>query len=148
MDASLKTFKPSADGKYSLATTIDGPPAAELCGGKTLPAGCARLRSRKQPTPQRKTPKTRVIREIKAQQASTKLVIPKGPFAKLVREIAQKFTANPDLRFQQEALDNIQEATEDYMAGVFLKADSIRAINKVNTLGVMHIDYVLNGKCN
>lgn len=143
MDSLTSHFYPAADGSVDLRVAQDG--------GKTLPVGAASWRAphaartnpRKQSDPKRKTPHTRVIREIRKEQASTEFAIPRGPFARLVREIAQKVSPNPDLRFQQEALDNIQEASEQYLSGILKNADSIRAINKIKTLSKMHIQFVM-----
>ncbi|XP_037477785.1 histone H3-4-like [Triticum dicoccoides] len=47
----------------------------------------------------------------------TELLIPKPPFQRLVREIAQDFKA--DLRFQSSAVSALQEAAEAYLVGLF-----------------------------
>jgi len=43
--------------------------------------------------------------------------IPKKPFQRLVREIAQNFI--PDIRFQSDALYALQQAAEDFLVGCF-----------------------------
>ena len=53
-------------------------------GGKTLPASQQRMRK-----PRRYRPGTVALREIRQYQKSTKLLIRKLPFQRLVREIAQ-----------------------------------------------------------
>lgn len=60
--------------------------------------------------PHRFHPGTVAIREIKKQQKSVKLNIPKAPFRRLVREIAQDFKS--DLRFTKSAFDAIHAAAE------------------------------------
>ncbi|GFP84298.1 histone h3.2, partial [Phtheirospermum japonicum] len=50
--------------------------------------------------------------EIRKYQKSTKLLIRKLPFQRVVREIAQDFKT--DLRFQSSAAAALQEATEAY----------------------------------
>jgi len=62
-------------------------------------------------------PGTVALREIRKYQKSTELLIRKVPFGRLVREIAQTF--KPDIRFQSAAVGALQEATEDYLVGLF-----------------------------
>ena len=50
-------------------------------------------------------------------QKSTKLLIRKLPFQRLVCEIAQDFKT--DLRFQSSAVMALQEASEAYLVGLF-----------------------------
>jgi histone H3/H4 len=57
------------------------------------------------------------LREIRRYQQTTKLLIPKAPFTRLVRDIAQEIQA--DLRFQSSALDAIQESAEAYIVRLF-----------------------------
>ena len=61
-------------------------------------------------------PGSKVLREIRKYQKSTKLLIRKWSFQKLVRELPQEMM--PDLRFQTSALRVLQEATESYMVGL------------------------------
>ena len=70
-----------------------------------------------QKRPYRCRPGTRALREIKKYQKSTKLLIRKRPFQRLVREIAQDIRYN--LRFQGEALLALQEASEAYLTKLF-----------------------------
>ena len=85
----------------------------------------------------RKSPGTAALMEIRKYQGTlrnpagtkgtaTELLIRKGPFARLVREIANEAVSSsyaPDgLKFQTQALLAVQEATENY--GVSLFADS------------------------
>jgi len=62
-------------------------------------------------------PGTVALREICRYQKSTELLIPKLPFQRLVREIAQDFKT--DLRFQSSAFMALQEAGEAYLVGLF-----------------------------
>lgn len=62
-------------------------------------------------------PGTVALREIRRYQKCTELLIRKGPFQKLVREIAQEFKT--DLRFQSTAILALQEAAEAYIVGLF-----------------------------
>ena len=62
-------------------------------------------------------PGTVALREIRAYQKSTNLLLRKLPFQRLVREIAQAF--NSDLRFQSTAILALQEASEAYLVSLF-----------------------------
>ena len=62
-------------------------------------------------------PGTVALREIRQYQKSTKLLIWKLPFARLVQEIAQDFKT--DLKFQSSAIAALQEASEAYLVGLF-----------------------------
>ena len=57
------------------------------------------------------------LREIQRYQKSTKLLIRKLPFMRLVREIAQDFKTG--LRFQSAAFAALQEAAEYYLVSLF-----------------------------
>jgi histone H3 len=71
--------------------------------------------------PRRFRPGTVAIREIRRYQKSTELLIPKLPFQRLVREVAQQMKA--DLRFQHSALEAIQQAAEAYLTALFEDAN-------------------------
>lgn len=59
------------------------------------------------------------LREIKKYQKTTELLLRKGPFARLVREIAQPNADNPgmlgNIKFKPDALRALQEASEAYI---------------------------------
>ena len=57
------------------------------------------------------------LREIRRYQKGTEMLIRKAPFMRLVREIAHKI--DPTLRFQGSAIEAIQEASEQYLVGLF-----------------------------
>ena len=57
------------------------------------------------------------LKEIRRYQNSTKLIIPRMSFQRLVREISKDFKLN--LRFQSAAIGTLQEATEAYLVGLF-----------------------------
>lgn len=59
---------------------------------------------------------TNFRREVQKLQKSTKLLIQKAPFQRLVREIAQDYKY--DLRFNSFALLALQEAAEAYLVGL------------------------------
>ena len=67
--------------------------------------------------PNRFPPGTVALREILRFQKSTELLIPKLPFQRLVREIAQDCMTQ--LYFNSSALMALQEAAEAYLVGVF-----------------------------
>ena len=67
--------------------------------------------------PHRYRPGTVALCEIRRYQSSTKLLIRKLPFARLVHEITQDFKM--DLQFQREAIGALQEAGEAYLVGLF-----------------------------
>jgi histone H3/H4 len=58
------------------------------------------------------------LREIRLLQRSTKLLLRKLPFARVVREIQTEFTGVP-YRWQAEALLALQEAAETYLVRTF-----------------------------
>lgn len=59
---------------------------------------------------------TKALREIRAYQKGTQLLVPRAPFSRLVREIASRLS--PDFRFTRTALEALQEAAEAYIVGV------------------------------
>lgn len=59
------------------------------------------------------------LKEIRRYQKSTELLIPKAPFMRLLREVAQSVAEAPDLRFKQGAIEAAQEAAEAYLVGLF-----------------------------
>jgi len=67
--------------------------------------------------PRRWRPGTRALREIRRFQKSTKLMIRKLPFQRLLREIAQDY--KNDIRFQSSAILALQEAAEAYLVHLF-----------------------------
>jgi histone H3 len=77
----------------------------------------ARMESGHHKKPHRFRPGTVALREIRRYQKSTEMLIPKLPFSRLVREIAQDY--KDDLRFQATALLATQEAAEAYLVGLF-----------------------------
>ena len=72
-------------------------------------------------TPRKKRrfkPGTVALREIRAYQKSTTLLIPRLPFSRLVREVAMNQTIK-DIRFKSTALMALQEACEAYLVQLF-----------------------------
>jgi len=71
--------------------------------------------------PHRFRPGTVALREIRKYQKSTDLLLRKLPFQRLVREVAQDFNTN--LRFQQESIAALQDATEAYIVSLLSKSN-------------------------
>jgi histone H3 len=68
-------------------------------------------------TARRYRPGTKALRDIRRYQKSTETLIRKLPFQRLVRTIARDF--HSDLRFQQKAIEALQQASEAYIVGLF-----------------------------
>ncbi|KAL6050645.1 centromeric DNA-binding histone H3-like protein cse4, variant 2 [Balamuthia mandrillaris] len=64
-------------------------------------------------------PGTVAIREIRKLQRSTDLLIPKLPFARVVRELAKAYLADTEFRWQAQALLALQESAEMYLVQLF-----------------------------
>lgn len=60
---------------------------------------------------------TVALREIRRYQKSADTLVPKLPFQRLVKEVAQAL--NPELRFQPAAIGALQEASESYVTQLF-----------------------------
>lgn len=76
--------------------------------------------------PKRFRPGIVALKEIRYYQGSTRLLMPKASFQRLVREIGQDF--KEDVRFKAEALLALQEATEGYVIDI-LKDSLLYAIH-------------------
>lgn len=79
-------------------------------------------------------PGTVALREIRRYQKTPDLLIPKIPFQRLVREIAQGLKS--DLRFQSLAILALQEAAEAFLVGLFEDANVCAIHGKRVTMGV------------
>lgn len=66
----------------------------------------------------RMRPGERALKEIRAYQQSTDLLIRRLPFARLVREIQMSLTRHP-YRWQGSAILALQEAAEAHLVGLF-----------------------------
>ena len=67
-------------------------------------------------------PGTVTLREIKKYQKSLKNLLPRAPFLRIAKQIA-KDVGGAELRFQSQALNALQEATEAYIVGLFEDAN-------------------------
>mmetsp|Transcript_33347 Transcript_33347/g.105396 ORF Transcript_33347/g.105396 Transcript_33347/m.105396 type:complete len:132 (-) Transcript_33347:470-865(-) len=70
------------------------------------------------PRKRRRRPGQGAIREIRAYQKSTELLIRKLPFSRLVREVQNMFTTQP-YRWQGQAILALQEAAEAHLVHLF-----------------------------
>ena len=68
-------------------------------------------------------PGTRALMDIRKYQKTTDLLIPKLPFQRLMREIAQDFKGGQELRFSEDALLLCQAAVENYLIELFEDAN-------------------------
>ncbi|CAK6969155.1 uncharacterized protein LOC128365243 [Scomber scombrus] len=67
-------------------------------------------------------PGTKALMEIRKYQKSTELLLRKGPFARLVREVCQSIT-DETRRWQVYALMALQEASEAFLVRLFADAN-------------------------
>ncbi|KAL4133532.1 hypothetical protein KRP22_005916 [Phytophthora ramorum] len=90
----------------------------------------------------RRKPGEVALREIRLLQRSTKLLMRKLPFARVVREIQTEFTGVA-FRWQAEALLALQEATETYLVRTFEDANLCAIHGKRVTLQVKDVQLSL-----
>ncbi|XP_029299999.1 histone H3-like centromeric protein A [Cottoperca gobio] len=74
------------------------------------------------PKKKRFRPGTRALMEIRKYQKSTDLLLRKGPFSRLVREVCQSFSTEA-FRWQVYALMALQEAAEAFLVMLFSDAN-------------------------
>lgn len=67
-------------------------------------------------------PGTVALREIRRYQKETKLIIPREPFFRLVRQITGNLNTGADVRFRRSCIEAFREASESYL--VSLMSDS------------------------
>ncbi|XP_075333311.1 histone H3-like centromeric protein A [Odontesthes bonariensis] len=101
-------------------------PRAEAPGtSKSMPKSSKQGKKKQPPVSARKRrfrPGTKALMEIRRYQKSTELLIPKAPFARLVREVCQKYCRGP-VCWQVIALMALQEAAEAYLVLLFSDAN-------------------------
>ncbi|XP_011176360.1 histone H3.3 [Solenopsis invicta] len=86
--------------------------------------------------------KNRVLKEIKRLRRTTGFLIPKLPFARLVREIIlDLFPRQEILRIQATALEALQEASEMYIVQFF--EDTVLLAMHAKRVTVMRNDMIL-----
>lgn len=89
--------------------------------GRISPTGRRRLSPPSIQRPKRKRrmrPGEKALKEIRAYQASTDLLIRRLPFARLVKEIQMQYTRTP-YRWQSTAMLALQEASEAHLVSLF-----------------------------
>ncbi|XP_042365642.1 histone H3-like centromeric protein A isoform X2 [Plectropomus leopardus] len=74
------------------------------------------------PKKRRFRPGTKALMEIRKFQKSTDLLLRKGPFSRLVREVCESFSRE-SLRWQVYALLALQEAAEAFLVMIFSDAN-------------------------
>ena len=90
--------------------------------------------------PHRYKPGTVALREIRKYQKSTELLIRKLPFQRLVREVAQDFNTN--MRFQQESILALQDASEAYIVSILSKSNMAAIHARRVTLMPKDVDHI------
>lgn len=140
--------KEDQHNELGVIATGEGEPAAAAAEADRKPAKLRKAAARKKATAteevdgvkkprkrRRAKPGVKAIREIRDCQKSTKLLLRKLPFSRLVREVAQVINGpENDLRFTKESISTLQEASEDYLVRMFRDAGRIAIGNKKKTL--------------
>jgi histone H3/H4 len=94
-----------------------------------------------QPTQKKKAVRLRskALREIRHEQASTRNLIPTAPFHRLVKDIASEQCGGDgsgDIRFRRDALDALQADAESYITEMFASSNLIAIAGGRETLHV------------
>jgi len=76
-------------------------------------------------------PGTVALRDIRRHQKTTKLLLQKAPFERLIRKFADSYSTNSAIqpRFRKEAIFVLQEASEQYLTNLFRKTQEIACFN-------------------
>lgn len=98
---------------------LSGKAKASKAIKKTGPAagGVKNTEGQKERKARRNKAGTVALREIKRYQKSNDLLLPRAPFMRLVKSIAEDM--DHQLRFQSQSIQALQEATEAYIVGLF-----------------------------
>ena len=78
-------------------------------------------------------------------KARREFCIPKASFRRLVQEVASEFKS--DMRFQQEALDALQESTENLVVERFHRCSELAELCKLDTVREEHWRFVREVPC-
>ena len=105
--------KSKVAAKAKAATKMDAKVKGSKAIKKTAPAEGG-MKDRKKP---RFKPGTVTLREIKRYQKTVDMLLPRAAFQRLVRGITMDM--DHALRFQSQALQALQEASEAYIVGLF-----------------------------
>lgn len=90
----------------------------------------------------KKSSYVRALREIRTLRKTVNLLIPKAPFARLVKEIIMELSPEQQiLRIQLSALEALQEATEAYIVQFF--EDSVLLSMHAKRVTLMRQDMIL-----
>eukprot|EP01064_Diplonema_japonicum_P013963 TRINITY_DN214_c0_g1_i2.p1 TRINITY_DN214_c0_g1~~TRINITY_DN214_c0_g1_i2.p1 ORF type:complete len:143 (+),score=63.14 TRINITY_DN214_c0_g1_i2:58-486(+) len=126
--------------RSSLKSTGGRPPAGEVTKkSKKTKKEKKSKKSKKEESSEGKRrwrPGTVALREIFKLQKTSKLLLQKAPFQRLVRETMNNYKTG--LSFKPSALEAVQEATESYMVGLFQAAVMMQIHRKKQTLN--HLD--------
>lgn len=79
--------------------------------------------------------RSKALREIRSEQASTRNLIPTAPFHRLVKDIAND-QGSGDIRFRRDALDALQADAESYITEMFASSNLIAIAGGRETLHV------------
>lgn len=82
--------------------------------------------------------RSKALREIRSEQASTRNLIPTAPFHRLVKEISREVGA-PDIRFRRDALDALQADAESFVTQTLSNSNLIALAGGRETLHVEDI---------
>ena len=110
-------------------TTASKRPAAQKSKSKS------KSPAKKQPgvkKPRRFRPGVQALKQIRKAQVATTLMFRKRPFIRWVREIALMY--NSKIRFAASALQVLQEATEEFLVGLFRKSYELTIHSSRQTL--------------
>ncbi|CAB9526005.1 Histone H3 [Seminavis robusta] len=79
-----------------------------------------------------------MIQQIRRLQMSTHIVIPKGPFYRAVKDVAQGFPTKDktNYRWQKQAVEALQEATEQYLTEIF--QESVHCMHHAKRVTLMN----------
>ena len=117
--------------RTKLSQPVKRDPLAKAADTKTTKATTqvVSLKQRKGDRKRRWRPGTVALRQIREQQKSIKLALPRTTFKTLVQEVAQKMALNGNVRIAKSAYPMLQAAGEDYIIDLF-KGAQIRAIDQ------------------
>ena len=79
--------------------------------------------------PRRYRPGTVALRDIRKQQQSTNMALPKSTFKALVQEVARNMSLGGDMRISSKAYPMLQAAAEDYIIDL-MRGAQVRAIDR------------------
>lgn len=79
--------------------------------------------------------RSKALREIRSEQASTRNLIPIAPFHRLVKDIAGQ-QGSADIRFRRDALNALQADSESFITEMFNHANLIAIAGGRETLHV------------